>query len=325
MVRAAASGIIPARAGFTPTARRSWRRWTDHPRSRGVYAPAPAVRTGRPGSSPLARGLPAATSASACRRRIIPARAGFTAPAACDTKKEGDHPRSRGVYVRSPPTSSAPGWIIPARAGFTRPRPRSRGCASDHPRSRGVYQTAIALGRHGAGSSPLARGLLGAHVGGGPPGRIIPARAGFTGGDPHRGGRRRDHPRSRGVYRRIRRSAAGPGDHPRSRGVYGRSGLSGASGRGSSPLARGLPQPEEGASGDPGIIPARAGFTPGHPYGDETTPDHPRSRGVYTTAGSPWRVRGGSSPLARGLRRASPRSWRRPRIIPARAGFTRPV
>ena len=50
--------------------------------------------------------------------------------------------------------------------------------------------------------------------------------------------------------------------------------------------------------------------------------DHPRSRGVY---GAPARRRGireGSSPLARGLRGASPSTGLTRRIIPARAGFT---
>ena len=51
-------------------------------------------------------------------------------------------------------------------------------------------------------------------------------------------------------------------------------------------------------------------------------PDHPRSRGVYMNCAI---LRGrifGSSPLARGLRRASRRRGAMTRIIPARAGFT---
>ena len=54
------------------------------------------------------------------------------------------------------------------------------------------------------------------------------------------------------------------------------------------------------------IIPARAGFTA---YGDRKTTwgkDHPRSRGVYHAAARLIGGGGGSSPLARGLRR-----WRR--------------
>ena len=96
-------------------------------------------------------------------------------------------------------------------------------------------------------------------------GGIIPARAGFTPRGDQEGRQGRDHPRSRGVYRRtcarVRRRSW--------------------------------------------IIPARAGFTP-----DDLGPavgqrDHPRSRGVYHQDGVPAVVQGGSSPLARGLRRRS--------------------
>ena len=53
-----------------------------------------------------------------------------------------------------------------------------------------------------------------------------------------------------------------------------------------------------------------------------TSPDHPRSRGVYGCALYASRARPGSSPLARGLRRRTPRIRARQGIIPARAGFT---
>ena len=118
--------------------------------------------------------------------------------------RPADHPRSRGVYpgaIDSQP--STPGSsplarglpvvaflqavdqrIIPARAGFT-PRPSSRGQPlGDHPRSRGVYYIHSSYYGDEPGSSPLARGLQPPAtivVGGS---RIIPARAGFTLGDP---------------------------------------------------------------------------------------------------------------------------------------------
>ena len=57
----------------------------------------------------------------------------------------------------------------------------------------------------------------------------------------------------------------------------------------------------------------RAAVTPG---------DHPRSRGVYVKNGGERPVGQGSSPLARGLRRAHYRCRSHRRIIPARAGFT---
>ena len=51
--------------------------------------------------------------------------------------------------------------------------------------------------------------------------------------------------------------------------------------RGSSPLARGLPDVEALLSEDLRIIPARAGFTRYIYGGDTWRKDHPRSRGVY--------------------------------------------
>ena len=50
----------------------------DHPRSRGVYKIAYDPQIGRPGSSPLARGLLQNTIRRSHELRIIPARAGFT-------------------------------------------------------------------------------------------------------------------------------------------------------------------------------------------------------------------------------------------------------
>ena len=54
---AARWGIIPARAGFTPTSPPRCGRTADHPRSRGVYTDGDDVDGAEGGSSPLARGL----------------------------------------------------------------------------------------------------------------------------------------------------------------------------------------------------------------------------------------------------------------------------
>ena len=51
------AGIIPARAGFTVTARTLVHCGRDHPRSRGVYYQRAFRRSSVVGSSPLARGL----------------------------------------------------------------------------------------------------------------------------------------------------------------------------------------------------------------------------------------------------------------------------
>ena len=132
-----------------------------------------------------------------------------------------------------------------------------------------------------AGSSPLARGLrlvgtvraLGV--------RIIPARAGFTLSDEWVNDDDEDHPRSRGVYRRL-----GQRISPMS---------------GSSPLARGLLPVPEPAPGGGGIIPARAGFTLLAVELIGGRADHPRSRGVYHSQSVGTAHGLGSSPLARGL------------------------
>ena len=91
--------IIPARAGFTPSRPAGTPPPGDHPRSRGVYTvTGPAMRSSA-GSSPLARGLPRSAPTPPPRRRIIPARAGFTGRPCLTTLRRGDHPRSRGVYA----------------------------------------------------------------------------------------------------------------------------------------------------------------------------------------------------------------------------------
>ena len=98
----AAVWIIPARAGFTPTGPRDRRPHRDHPRSRGVYSLSRCSASAAVGSSPLARGLPMEASLGTMTRRIIPARAGFTAFRGASPLTRGDHPRSRGVYGPSP-------------------------------------------------------------------------------------------------------------------------------------------------------------------------------------------------------------------------------
>ena len=132
---------------------------------------------------------------------------------------------------------------------------------------------------------------------------IIPARAGFTSGVPVRWRSGEDHPRSRGVYTVVPSSATM---------VIG-----------SSPLARGLPDHGRVPRRQGRIIPARAGFTTCSPRPCRSSRDHPRSRGVYQTIAAAIIRRLGSSPLARGLRSARPPRGLTPRIIPARAGFTR--
>ena len=253
------------------------------------------------GSSPLARGLPCPPARVRGPRRIIPARAGFTWTPPRWRRYAPDHPRSRGVYTPlilisvkfsgSSPLARGlrqgrqqyrrrPG-IIPARAGFTAHAGLRRGQYPDHPRSRGVYIPGEASAAEATGSSPLARGLPARLDVLRSLGRIIPARAGFTGRGtrPPRTGR--DHPRSRGVYS-MRNRAKTPM-------------------AGSSPLARGLRHEARPDSREDRIIPARAGFTRHERPGRLLPSDHPRSRGVYASSSLADPVGTGSSPLARGL------------------------
>ena len=274
------------------------------------------------GSSPLARGLPLAAGSNLTDDGIIPARAGFTRARHPGCQRETDHPRSRGVYSRAPRTSRACSGssplarglrdllhqdpagprIIPARAGFTSSRTRPDHGAPDHPRSRGVYMAPMTMVPQSAGSSPLARGLPTAAHGEERMERIIPARAGFTSSSKTASLLDRDHPRSRGVYASALAVA----------GTVG----------GSSPLARGLPSVIAAHARFPGIIPARAGFTPSTHWVEGTLRDHPRSRGVYWEALSPAQGFEGSSPLARGLPGLDAGPCDVCGIIPARAGFT---
>ena len=132
--------------------------------------------------------------------------------------------------------------------------------------------------------------------------RIIPALAGNTTLLRPPAGRDKDHPRSRGEYGNL------AGDVDRAEG--------------SSPLSRGILTIGQDIEGAHGIIPALAGNTPSP--GSSTTPsgDHPRSRGEYFIGSPTCSVRGGSSPLSRGIPGRSRGEDTAARIIPALAGNT---
>ena len=236
----------------------------------------------RPGSSPLARGLRRGRRARRHRRRIIPARAGFTWERVLySVAADGSSPLARGLPDAARNILDRI-RIIPARAGFTAMTLLGIMNVKDHPRSRGVYSVLPRSSSSAHGSSPLARGLLEEEVYDGEAIGIIPARAGFT-------------------SMRSNRTIT-PGDHPRSRGVYPLFFLRRICVQGSSPLARGLHADEPMNVWHSGIIPARAGFT---------------SR----TMEAIWSLHG-SSPLARGLLLGVAPALCGGGIIPARAGFT---
>ena len=217
-------------------------RYSDHPRSRGVYSHPTNAGNVPAGSSPLARGLHDELGDPLTAVRIIPARAGFTQVRTRQTSADQDHPRSRGVYPVVGLIDLAADGIIPARAGFTDPPP--------HPRT----------WRSG----------------------IIPARAGFTVSAPSGSRAGRDHPRSRGVYWTVSTpSTTVVGSSPLARGLPARPTRAPQTAHGSSPLARGLLDTYDKLNPRKRIIPARAGFTAAARRASITVPDHPRSRGVY--------------------------------------------
>ena len=152
----------------------------DHPRSRGVYCSTSDTIRLKPGSSPLARGLPIDPHLFRREAGIIPARAGFTmTKILAYDPGVGSSPLARGLR----PHHLRPGRlgrIIPARAGFTWPWSFATPSPTDHPRSRGVYDRRHSVLVTTAGSSPLARGLPKNENRGLPGDGIIPARAGFT-------------------------------------------------------------------------------------------------------------------------------------------------
>ena len=215
---------------------------SDHPRSRGVYLDGPAVVQWGKGSSPLARGLPYTGDLLPALAGIIPARAGFTVSSLPRSMMRADHPRSRGVYAEGLscellPEGSSPLarglldphlfrrqviGIIPARAGFTRPGHPSALAEPDHPRSRGVYLSRMTGLCPVLGSSPLARGLHCISDEDGDAARIIPARAGFTLLPGLLVGVRRIIPARAGFTDHGRSPGRAEKDHPRSRGVYRR-------------------------------------------------------------------------------------------------------
>ena len=133
--------LIPARAGNTEYLPLSVGSSPAHPRSRGEHHCPESEWKTRCGSSPLARGTPVAFAVFLCARRLIPARAGNTAPRHSPWVSCAAHPRSRGehdctAYRVGFVTGSSPlargtqlrarnlhrlVRLIPARAGNTGP------------------------------------------------------------------------------------------------------------------------------------------------------------------------------------------------------------
>ena len=253
-----------------------------HPRSRGendrdVFPGDQAV-----GSSPLARAKRLPRSWSTCARRLIPARAGKTAPSSPSSPSRGAHPRSRGENC----SSSVQRWFV----------------TGSSPLARGKLDPEVA-GFFSAGSSPLARGKLACRSPSHLLPRLIPARAGKTSSARWSTGR---WPGSSPLARGKQARPGGQGKHCRL--IPARAGKTlflfapPLCGGGSSPLARGKRSRDQ-----------REGYA---------STAHPRSRGENVCCVHGGHVAVGSSPLARGKPCKGSKNATQIRLIPARVGKT---
>ena len=235
---------------------------------------------------------------------LIPAHAGKTRrPPTREAPTLGSSPLTRGKQERLPRPVRV-GGLIPAHAGKTNSCTTRASALTAHPRSRGENVIACASSVSNSGSSPLTRGKPRQDESRRAHRWLIPAHAGKT------------------TCPRLSRSTGTA--HPRSRGENRGPPTATRSPKGSSPLARGKPAPRWNRSWSRRLIPARAGKTVERPRRRRDPRAHPRSRGENDSSSSTRERNLGSSPLARGKRPAVVREGGDGRLIPARAGKTRP-
>ena len=174
--------------------------------------------------------------------------------------------------------------LIPACAGKTQRWVRVDHAARAHPRMRGENDVARAIGEHPEGSSPHARGKPASYgdflfrFG------LIPACAGKT--------------------THVGCPVCGAWAHPRMRGENKAPKTGSRSSRGSSPHARGKRRVSAAQSFRMRLIPACAGKTGGSCDQWRRRGAHPRMRGENSATSASRSGFGGSSPHARGKRRA---------------------
>ena len=198
--RALRGGLIPARAGKTPSHRRPASAGGAHPRACGENCPDSQVSPTRGGSSPRVRGKRALVLDCDFEGRLIPARAGKTFvgctsspsgsahPRACGENPAftamlamlaGSSPRVRGKHSRGGGADHF-SRLIPARAGKTCGGARSRSPPGAHPRACGENDGGFVAPLVVEGSSPRVRGKRALVLDCDFEGRLIPARAGKT-------------------------------------------------------------------------------------------------------------------------------------------------
>ena len=214
-------------------------------------------------------------------------------------KVTGQVHTNRGLTLRRRPVVPGAGRRQTGRSDMGVPL---RVLVTDHPPAHGEHFLDEARDLIATGSSPRARG---AHVDQpGQPGArgIIPACAGSTTGCASPTFGTRDHPRVRGEHvRHVEEQRNRAGSSPRARGARLQC------------CPRAVP---------PGIIPACAGSTLGHPVGQAAHRDHPRVRGEHASWARSVPKTLGSSPRARGALEIPFHVSPFDGIIPACAGST---
>ena len=173
----------------------------------------------------------------------------------------GSPPLARGIRRISRWGKRSTG-ITPACAGNTTSGQTVITAVWDHPRLRGEYSALDALNLFGVGSPPLARGILG--------NELTPLwKTGIT-------------PACAGNTKRLRDNLVSRRDHPRLRGEYSKVRVTNQSHSGSPPLARGIHARGDHREPHSGITPACAGNTYRRDCFLLYPRDHPRLRGEYT-------------------------------------------
>ena len=217
----ALSGLIPARAGKTPSTASLSTSRPAHPRAGGENRMSLIAWSRATGSSPRGRGKLTAGLTAAIPVRLIPARAGKTArpgltrhPTTAHPRAGGENcphahpgrvgrgssPRGRGKLSERHPTNT-PARLIPARAGKT--------LKAGHARCRPC------------GSSPRGRGKPIEDINSRLDGGLIPARAGKTSYVGAGGAAWWAHPRAGGENRKLRGEISqDEGSSPRGRGKH---------------------------------------------------------------------------------------------------------
>ena len=334
--------LIPARAGKTSTRRPSRPSTRAHPRACGENDTGKGCGFPCPGSSPRVRGKRTRRPGRAGSPGLIPARAGKTSPSGAPRSWGTAHPRACGENgsdpdsVRNSLGSSPrvrgkllalgahcpPRGLIPARAGKTPCGSGARGRTRAHPRACGENKRRDSAHVAAPGSSPRVRGkrlrlLAGVRRRGSSPRvrgklgecqrtlfreRLIPARAGKTPLAPS--------------------SAPAPRAHPRACGENADVPGVGAQDGGSSPRVRGKRPRTRWSDPCRGLIPARAGKTPGLFCSRSCGWAHPRACGENMLMMITLHLSRGSSPRVRGKRRRRHQEVLPRGLIPARAGKT---